>query len=721
MKRLDRSLGLVSVIAISVSAMIGSGIFVLPGLATALTGPSAWLAYIIAACAVLPAALSKSELATAMPTSGGSYVFLDRAFGPLWGTVAGVALWLSLLLKSAFALVGMSAYLAVVTDVPGKPVAFGALAAIVVLNVLGVRKVSKALVLIATITVGALAFLVGDALFQLEPSHFEHSFPEGGIGLMAAAGLVFASFNGVSQIASIAEEVENPTRNLPGGIIASLALVTILYALVVIALIGVVPASELHQDIKPIHTLAHALGGESLGYAAGVLGVLTLASMANAGMLASSRYPFAMSRGKVVPSLFGRLHGRFATPIASIVLTGLAMAAVIAFLDVARIAKLASATVLLIYMAENFSVIVFRESRAGWYRPGWSAPLYPWTQILGVVLAGGLLVMLGYAAALGIALSVIPGLALYLLYGRTRTDRRGLISLLGRRDGLAGQRMSTPSQPVGEDEADEPAAAIVALVGEERSPEILAELGAALAEDGRTAVIDVQQMHEETIVDAAREDDWRALSLERRIEAAGDAIGGRVSYQVMLTRDPPGTIDRVTAHLHCRWLVMTWRTRKRLLLPYNPLGWMLDHIDANVALYRDAGVRYVREILVVSDGDESDELAVDTADHLALVWGATVTIAHWAPPGAPEGDVARAKRKLEQLSEACRAPTAVRVLVDVDEVSAYANDSVKFDLLVLTRQRTTQWYRLLRPSRHERIATAAACSVLMVQTPRRHP
>ena len=102
MKTLERTLGLSAVISVSISSMLGSGIFVLPGVAFAQTGPSTYLAYMLAALCVLPAAMSKSELATAMPTSGGTYVYLERTFGPLVGTVAGLGLWLSLLLKSAF-------------------------------------------------------------------------------------------------------------------------------------------------------------------------------------------------------------------------------------------------------------------------------------------------------------------------------------------------------------------------------------------------------------------------------------------------------------------------------------------------------------------------------------------------------------------------------------------------------------------------------------------
>ena len=98
MKTLERRLGLGSVIAIGISSMLGSGIFVLPGIAAATTGPSAWLAYLLAGIGILPAALSKSELSTAMPTSGGTYVYLERTFGPLAGTLAGLGLFMSILL-----------------------------------------------------------------------------------------------------------------------------------------------------------------------------------------------------------------------------------------------------------------------------------------------------------------------------------------------------------------------------------------------------------------------------------------------------------------------------------------------------------------------------------------------------------------------------------------------------------------------------------------------
>ena len=110
-RSLTRSLGLYAVLTISIGAMIGSGIFVLPGLAFKIAGPSVVLAFFLAGLVVLPAALSQSEMATAMPMAGGTYLYIDRAMGPLMGTIAGFGVWFSLVFKASFALVGLSAYL----------------------------------------------------------------------------------------------------------------------------------------------------------------------------------------------------------------------------------------------------------------------------------------------------------------------------------------------------------------------------------------------------------------------------------------------------------------------------------------------------------------------------------------------------------------------------------------------------------------------------------
>ncbi len=124
-KRLDKELNLFDVYAISTGAMFSSGFFLLPGIASAEAGPAVVLAYLIGGVMVLPAMFSASELSTAMPRAGGPYYFLDRSLGPMVGTVGGLGTWLALIFKSAFALIGMGAYLAIFLNVPIKPIAIG--------------------------------------------------------------------------------------------------------------------------------------------------------------------------------------------------------------------------------------------------------------------------------------------------------------------------------------------------------------------------------------------------------------------------------------------------------------------------------------------------------------------------------------------------------------------------------------------------------------------
>jgi len=141
-KQLDRSMGLGSVFSIAVGAMLGSGIFVLPGLAAAIAGPWVCLSYLLAGFLVLPAVLSKAELATAMPVAGGTYVYVDRSMGAWMGTITGLGTWLSLCAKTAFALAGLSGYLLYFTDISATVVSVSILVAMVALNLMGVSKVS---------------------------------------------------------------------------------------------------------------------------------------------------------------------------------------------------------------------------------------------------------------------------------------------------------------------------------------------------------------------------------------------------------------------------------------------------------------------------------------------------------------------------------------------------------------------------------------------------
>jgi len=410
--RLKKELGLFDVFALSTGAMFSSGFFLLPGLAAAQAGPSVFLAYLLAATIIMPAMFSSAELGTALPRAGGNYFYLDRSLGPVAGTITGLGSYLALSLKTAFALVGIGAYATFYVDLPEKPVAVALTVVFVVLNVVGAKEttalqrwlVTVLLAVMALFIVQGLVFIAGRPLEETTARFTEPSFtPFGLSGFLATVGFVFVSYAGLTKVASVAEEVRNPDRNLPLGMMLSLGVTAAVYTLGVFIIVAVVDAEPLRTDLRPVATAAAAM----TEWLPGRLGLLLVvvaalaafASTGNAGLMAASRFPMAMARDRLLPPALARL-GRFRTPTVAILTTGGLMVAFILLLDPEGIAKLASAFQLFIFIMVNMAVIVMRESRIPSYDPGYRSPLYPWMQLFGILTCGSLIAYMGWPAIL---------------------------------------------------------------------------------------------------------------------------------------------------------------------------------------------------------------------------------------------------------------------------------------------------------------------------------
>ncbi|MFQ5537273.1 MAG: amino acid permease [Gemmatimonadota bacterium] len=435
--RLRKELDLLDVYAISTGAMFSSGFFLLPGLAAAQTGPSVGLAYLVAGLFVLPAVFSVAELSTAMPRAGGAYYFLDRSMGPMVGTLGGLGTWVALMLKSAFALVGMGAYLALYLDVPMKPLAVGFTVLFAVVNAVGSKESSGLQRWLVATLILILGAFVGEGLWTLaagltgdSPQEATPFFTHGFAGFMGTVGFVFVSYAGLTKVASVSEEVRNPDRNIPLGMMLSLGTAAALYSIGVYIIVALVPLAELAGDLTPVATAASVL----FAWLPGDLGVLLVvvaavaafASTGNAGILSASRYPLAMARDRLVPQRLGSL-GRFRTPTFSIIVTSALIAASILVLNVDEIAKLASAFQLLMFSLLNLAVIIMRESRIEAYDPGYRSPLYPWMQIAGSLAPMWLIAEMGQMAILFSLGLLAVAAAWYFLYARDLVEREGAI------------------------------------------------------------------------------------------------------------------------------------------------------------------------------------------------------------------------------------------------------------------------------------------------------
>ncbi|MBU0551741.1 amino acid permease [Myxococcota bacterium] len=713
MKKLEPTLGLFAVVAISISAMLGSGLFVLPGLAVLKSGNALWAAYLLAAIAVLPAALSKSELATAMPESGGTYVYLNRAFGPLAGTISGLGLWISLLLKSSFALVGFSAYLLVLADLPIKPTSLTLLGGVILLNILGVRKVGAAQKVVVLFAATVLIGLVILGFDKVDPRRLQPLLSDDPLQLIAAAGFVFVSYAGVTKVAAIAEEIKDPDRNLPRGILLSLTLVTILYVAVSATLVGVLPLEALRGDLKPVYSLTMAIDPR-FGVLAAVLGVLTMTSMATAGLLASSRFPFAMARNALMPSALKHISERTRTPTVAILATGALMGVAILFLDIAKIAKLASAFQILLFIGVNVTVVLLRESRAQWYKPAYRAPFYPWVQVLGIVLELTLLLMLGLAPLVAILALGLAGLALYYGYGRRRSDARGVLLSMGpRRDLIETQRRPAVECP---ESAREEAHVVVTLLDQERSPEMLVEIGAALADHAPVQIVHLTEVPEQMSVGDIL-DDPVSYSLQRRFRAMAEDKGLELRFEDEVTRDLPKTVHDYANRHSTQWMVKSWSRRPAGLLLQNPRFWLRSHLPCNLALFHDTGVRYLREILAYVEPGPDDALVVSTTAHLADLYGARVTFAQFVPNDAPAAQLQARADYLDQIHLLSKIPSKTRVLRGRRFTDALAAASASYDLLVMGAPEEGASMRFLSTQK-DKLTARALCSVLRLQTPR---
>jgi len=436
-KTLKKNLTLFDVYAMSTGAMFSSGLFLLPGIAASYTGNSVWLAYLLAGFLILPAMYCMAELSTAMPKAGGTYYFLDRAMGPLMGTIGGLGSWIAVVFKSSFALVGMGAYLGIYLDLPFTITAILLTIAFGLINIFGAKETTLLQrILVTTLVVILIAFVIAGlretGLANILTPEAGHGafFKSGLVGFVSTIGLVFVSYAGLTKVASVAEEVQNPDRNIPLGMTLSLITATIIYTLGTMVLIKVLDPEALYGSLTPI---ADA-GREFLGWMPYDLGVILIvvaaiaafASTGNAGIMSASRYPYAMAKDKLVPQRLSKI-GKYGTPTVAIIVTVIAMISVLLLFDVASVAKLASAFQLLLFGLVCVAVIVMREAQIPTYKPGYKAPFYPWLQIMGILISFWLIIEMGVLAIAFTGMVVIGCVLWYHFYASGNLERRGAI------------------------------------------------------------------------------------------------------------------------------------------------------------------------------------------------------------------------------------------------------------------------------------------------------
>lgn len=606
---MKKGLGFIDVFCIASGAMISSGIFVLPGLAYSQIGPAMILSYFIAGMLALIGVLSVIELATAMPKAGGDYYFLTRSLGPLVGTVSGLLSWFALSLKTAFAIFGLSEVVYLLSDgrVPLFLTAVPVTVLFAVLNIRGAEAAAKFEVLLVTmlfLLLGAY-FMVGAP--NLEISHFKPFVAESGSfkAILSTAGFVFVSFGGLLKTATIAEEVRNPRRNIPGGFIAATIAITLLYALLLIVTVGVLPGEQLASSFTPIADSARLLAGKWGFVAITVAAVLAFITTANAGIMSASRYPLALGRDNLLPPFVAKVN-KNGEPVIAIILTSIIILASL-LLDIEKLVKAASAVVISSYILSAAAVLVMRRSRLTNYRPTFRVPWTPWLPLFGIICFSLLIIDMGLAAveiSLGFA---VVGVLIYFFYGRKRTKME--YALLHVVESLTNKHLTTDSL---EKELYEVLHKRDELI-HDSFDEVLKSAKAVDLEPGATQETLLDAVAQSLEIDLAHSaDDIRARFIER--EEQGSCVltpfvaiphiivDGEGLFKIMLVRSREGISFENDVSVKAFFVIAGSRDMRNLhLKALAAIAHMVQHPEFEKRWTRAKNEEQLKDILLLSD------------------------------------------------------------------------------------------------------------------------
>ncbi|MEZ3164939.1 amino acid permease [Halorubrum sp. RMP-47] len=677
-KQLERDLGLPAVTAISIGAMVGSGIFILPGLAMKMAGPAVVFAYFLAGVLVLPAALSKSEMATAMPEAGGTYLYIERAMGPLFGTIAGIGTWFSLTFKGALALVGGAPYLVLLFDLPVTPVALTVAALLIVLNIAGAKQTGRMQIIIVAIMLAVMAWFIVVGAPNVESTRFEGFFDSGINGILGATGFVFVSYAGVTKIASVAEEVENPDRNLPLGILGSLIITAGIYVAIVTVMVGVADEAALTNTETPMQVAAsNAL--PTIGVAAVVLAaLLALISTANAGILSSSRYPFAMSRDGLAPDIFEKVSNRFETPVNAITITGGVLLVLIAFVPIDDIAKLASAFKILVFILINVALIAFRQGSIEAYDPSFRSPLYPVPQLVGIIGGFVLLRYIGFVPLVGAVVIILGSMLWYYFF----VYRRGGVAREGAMTDALRRSVGRDVVEQTESEVQTDSSEVLVAVTEQTTPaveESLIDLATDLARtrEGGIRVAQFDIIPDQTPLPQS------ASTLTEADQAFEERMGTRaanskipIRYGEVVSHDTRHAIVNYADEINADTLIIERSAGLESLLS-SDTSWIEDHAPCDVIEVSNFDHENIERIGVITDEGPFDPTKVALADALASAVDATITFYFPVKTDLPESRRNTIDDYLSELVDVCESPVETKI-VELGTDSAIelaANDS----------------------------------------------
>lgn len=431
---LARTLGTFDLIALGIGAIIGTGIFVLTGVAAArYAGPGVTLSFIISGLAATFAALVYAEFASMVPAAGSAYTYAYASLGEIVAWLIGWNLILEYLVAAGAVAIGWGSYFTdllrslgitlpqaltrsvVEGGILNLPALFITLF-ITILAIRGTRESAWVNRIVVAMKIGVILLFLVLALTKVNPANWRPFLPFGFAGAMRGAAIIFFAYIGFDAVATAAEEVKNPQRTLPRGIIGSLFISTILYILVALALTGVLPYPRLNTP-SPVSAALLATG---FRFASAVVAVGALAGLTSVLLVntyAQSRIFYAMARDGLLPKTFAVLHPRYRTPYLNNLIIGGIIALLSSLLPIRTIAELANIGTLSAFVVVSAGVLILRRTTPDLPRP-FRTPLMPWTPLLAIAFSLYLILYLPRLTLIRFVFWVALGLVVYFVYSR---------------------------------------------------------------------------------------------------------------------------------------------------------------------------------------------------------------------------------------------------------------------------------------------------------------
>lgn len=438
--QLKKTLGAFDLILLGVGAIVGTGIFILPGTVAAThAGPGIVFSFIIAAIVCAFAGMCYSEFASSVPVTGSAYTYGYIVFGEIIAWLVGWALLLEYGLAVAAVATGWSSYLnsllagfhivlpqaisgafnpaaGTYMNVPAILIIF----ATAFLLTLGIKESTRFNTWMVFLKVAVILLFIGVGVFYVKPTNWEPFLPFGISGVFSGAALVFFAYLGFDAVSSAAEEVKNPQRNMPIGIIGSLLICTVLYVAVSMVLTGIVPyhALNVSDPVSYVMQMVHQdwiAGIISLGAVVGMMTVILVMSYGGTRLL------YALGRDGLLPKSMAELSPKFKTPVKNTWIFALLVAFCAGFVPLSKLAELVNMGTLVAFTIVSIGVVYLRKNKnipSG----GFKVPFFPVLPILSFLLCLFLISQLSVLTWVACGIWFIIGLIVYLAYGRKHSE-----------------------------------------------------------------------------------------------------------------------------------------------------------------------------------------------------------------------------------------------------------------------------------------------------------